>query len=85
MANLLKRWWPGTEMNRRRQPFRTRISRVSNNFKGCQWECNAEGPWVIAAGDFTSCARLADDAPVATMETRGILQMGAGEAGLAGE
>ena len=21
MANLLKRWWPGTELNRRRQPF----------------------------------------------------------------
>ena len=21
MANVLKRWWPGTELNRRRQPF----------------------------------------------------------------
>ena len=22
-ANLLKRWWPGTELNRRRQPFQS--------------------------------------------------------------
>ena len=21
MVNLLKKWWPGTELNRRRQPF----------------------------------------------------------------
>jgi hypothetical protein len=40
---------------------------------------------VIAVRDATSCARLADDPPVARMESRGILQMEAGEAGLAGE
>jgi hypothetical protein len=30
---------------------------------------------VIAVRDATSCARLADDPPVARRETRGILQM----------
>jgi len=35
MAKCLKVWWPRTELNRRRQPFQTRISSVSNNFKGC--------------------------------------------------
>jgi hypothetical protein len=34
-ANFLKKWWPGTELNRRRQPFQTglntpSISRVEN-------------------------------------------------------
>ena len=46
---------------------------------------NTGGPWVIAVGDSTSCARLADDPPARDCGDQRYPADGRGEAGLAGE
>ncbi len=35
--NSLKTWWPGTELNRRRQPFRLALMSIYNDITGLRW------------------------------------------------
>jgi hypothetical protein len=51
-------WWPGTELNRRRQPFQNSDFQCFQQLQGLPWDCHTlentgktEGSWVIAVGD----------------------------------
>jgi hypothetical protein len=57
--NLLKIWWPGTELDRRRQPFQNCDFQCFQQLQGLRWDCQTlestmmtREPWVIAVGDF---------------------------------
>ena len=52
-------WWPGTELNRRRQPFQNSDFQCFQQLQRLPWDCqtlentgNTNGSWVIAVGDF---------------------------------
>jgi hypothetical protein len=54
----LKTWWPGTELNRRRQPFQNspfqcfqQLQRLPRDCQTLENTGKAEGSWVIAVGD----------------------------------
>jgi len=36
-ANCFEMWWPGTELNRRRQPFQVALISIHNNLTGLRW------------------------------------------------
>jgi len=57
-ANSLKTWWPGTELNRRRQPFQNSDFQCFQQLQWLPWDCqtlentgNTHKSWVIAGGD----------------------------------
>ncbi len=61
LPNCFRLWWPGTELNRRRQPFQNSYYQCFQQLQWLPWDCQtlestrkASGSWVIAVGDSTS-------------------------------
>jgi hypothetical protein len=44
-------WWPGTELNRRRQPFQVKINSVCNYLRGASRRCK----WLKVFAGKTNC------------------------------